>query len=246
MSPAAGNPATAPRRLPAARQQSRAPRRSRGSRKLVGRRLDGEMSGDAGVQQHQRASARSGFERDRLSRCGGVEQVRHVPADSPRQRAARMNLHWRPHSSLYVMTSEGTIAADAQPAAVPRPACLGATLRQRFPRCSSTSCSSLSRGTAPIRGATGISGDGVAARHGRQLGASAWALRFADSSKSCECRSYGRGTPPPARTGFFLTFVNSFNEWHEGTQFEPVKGAATLTPARHHSGITIPLMGCID
>ena len=52
------------------------------------------------------------------------------------------------------------------------------------------------------------------------------------------------GTPPPARTGFFLTFVNSFNEWHEGTQFEPMKDAATLTP--HEASFGIPLIGCID
>ena len=37
-------------------------------------------------------------------------------------------------------------------------------------------------------------------------------------------------TLPPARAGFFLTYVNSFNEWHEGTQFEPMKDAAMLTP----------------
>jgi hypothetical protein len=35
---------------------------------------------------------------------------------------------------------------------------------------------------------------------------------------------------PPAATGFFLTYINSFNEWHEGTQFEPMKDAEMLTP----------------
>jgi len=29
--------------------------------------------------------------------------------------------------------------------------------------------------------------------------------------------------------GFFLTYINSFNEWHEGTQFEPMKDRAALT-----------------
>ncbi len=35
---------------------------------------------------------------------------------------------------------------------------------------------------------------------------------------------------PPAKTGFFLTYINSFNEWHEGTAFEPMQDAALLTP----------------
>jgi hypothetical protein len=30
--------------------------------------------------------------------------------------------------------------------------------------------------------------------------------------------------------GFFLMYVNSFNEWHEGTQFEPTKPHGDLTP----------------
>ncbi|RPJ71323.1 MAG: hypothetical protein EHM24_00915 [Acidobacteria bacterium] len=33
-----------------------------------------------------------------------------------------------------------------------------------------------------------------------------------------------------ARKGFFLTYVNSFNEWHEGHQFEPMKNLADLRP----------------
>jgi hypothetical protein len=34
-----------------------------------------------------------------------------------------------------------------------------------------------------------------------------------------------------ARRGFFLTYINSFNEWHEGHQFEPAKNAGDLTAA---------------
>ena len=29
--------------------------------------------------------------------------------------------------------------------------------------------------------------------------------------------------------GFFLVYLNSFNEWHEGHQFEPMKDRADLT-----------------
>jgi Glycosyl hydrolase family 99 len=41
---------------------------------------------------------------------------------------------------------------------------------------------------------------------------------------------------PPAKTGFFLTYINSFNEWHEGTQFEPMKDAAMLSPEEARFG----------
>ena len=51
------------------------------------------------------------------------------------------------------------------------------------------------------------------------------------------------GTLPPARTGFFLTFVNSFNEWHEGTQFEPMKDAAMLAPDEASLGYHNPVDG---
>jgi hypothetical protein len=33
-----------------------------------------------------------------------------------------------------------------------------------------------------------------------------------------------------AKRRFFLLYVNSFNEWHEGHQFEPMQDAAALTP----------------
>jgi hypothetical protein len=35
-----------------------------------------------------------------------------------------------------------------------------------------------------------------------------------------------------ARRGFFLVYLNSLNEWHEGHQFEPMKDAADLTSER--------------
>jgi hypothetical protein len=43
-----------------------------------------------------------------------------------------------------------------------------------------------------------------------------------------------------ARQGFFLVYMNSFNEWHEGHQFEPAKNRAALTAAElargYHNG----------
>jgi hypothetical protein len=43
-----------------------------------------------------------------------------------------------------------------------------------------------------------------------------------------------------ARRGFFLAYLNSFNEWHEGHSFEPMKGAADLLPAERAMGYHNP------
>ena len=43
--------------------------------------------------------------------------------------------------------------------------------------------------------------------------------------------------------GFFLTYITSFNEWHEGTAFEPMKDAAALTPAEWAVGYHNPQDG---
>ena len=43
--------------------------------------------------------------------------------------------------------------------------------------------------------------------------------------------------------GFFLTYINSFNEWHEGHQFEPMKDAATLSPDERAVGYHNPADG---
>ncbi len=40
--------------------------------------------------------------------------------------------------------------------------------------------------------------------------------------------------------GFFLTYVTSFNEWHEGTQFEPMRAPADFTPAERAVGYHNP------
>jgi hypothetical protein len=38
------------------------------------------------------------------------------------------------------------------------------------------------------------------------------------------------------KKGVFLTYVNSFNEWHEGTEFEPMKNAKDLLPEERSFG----------
>ena len=38
------------------------------------------------------------------------------------------------------------------------------------------------------------------------------------------------------KKGFFLVYLNSFNEWHEGHQFEPMKDWAELTPEERANG----------
>ncbi len=45
------------------------------------------------------------------------------------------------------------------------------------------------------------------------------------------------------RRGFFLVYINSFNEWHEGHQFEPMKDARDLTPAERAHGYANPARG---
>lgn len=46
-----------------------------------------------------------------------------------------------------------------------------------------------------------------------------------------------------ASRGFFLTYVNTFNEWHEGTSFEPAKHRAALSPAERARGYHNPANG---
>jgi hypothetical protein len=46
-----------------------------------------------------------------------------------------------------------------------------------------------------------------------------------------------------AAAGFFLVYVNSFNEWHEGTMFEPMKDDAALTAEERPFGYRNPADG---
>ena len=43
-----------------------------------------------------------------------------------------------------------------------------------------------------------------------------------------------------ATHGFFLVYINSFNEWHEGHQFEPMRDWDDLTRAERASGYHNP------
>lgn len=43
--------------------------------------------------------------------------------------------------------------------------------------------------------------------------------------------------------GFFLVYINSFNEWHEGSSFEPAKNWADLTPEERAVGYHNPSDG---
>ncbi len=45
------------------------------------------------------------------------------------------------------------------------------------------------------------------------------------------------------RRGFFLTYINSFNEWHEGHAFEPMKDDLDLTPEERLHGYHNPTFG---
>ena len=46
-----------------------------------------------------------------------------------------------------------------------------------------------------------------------------------------------------ARRGFFFVYINSFNEWHEGHAFEPMRDAADLTSEERAQGYRNPARG---
>jgi hypothetical protein len=46
-----------------------------------------------------------------------------------------------------------------------------------------------------------------------------------------------------AGTGFFIVYIATFNEWHEGTSFEPMKDRAALLPQELSVGYHNPADG---
>ena len=46
-----------------------------------------------------------------------------------------------------------------------------------------------------------------------------------------------------ARTGFFVVYIATFNEWHEGTAFEPMKDRGALLPQELPFGYHNPANG---
>lgn len=46
-----------------------------------------------------------------------------------------------------------------------------------------------------------------------------------------------------AERGFFLAYITSFNEWHEGTQYEPMRDYADLSPSERAVGYHNPANG---
>ena len=77
---------------------------------------------------------------------------------------------------------------------------------------------------------------------GRELAAALSRNRLLDSFRT----TVALQTDPAlgnARNGFFLAYVNSFNEWHEGTSFEPMRDAAELTAEERALGYANPANG---
>jgi hypothetical protein len=70
--------------------------------------------------------------------------------------------------------------------------------------------------------------------------AQALALRRIEESFLATTTLQQRPTLANGRQQFFLTYINSFNEWHEGHQFEPARDAADLTPDERRLGYHNP------
>jgi hypothetical protein len=76
----------------------------------------------------------------------------------------------------------------------------------------------------------------------REAAAQASRSRVVDSFET----TVGLQTAPAlsnAKKGFFLAYINSFNEWHEGHQFEPARNNRDLTPSERAAGYHNPENG---
>jgi hypothetical protein len=70
---------------------------------------------------------------------------------------------------------------------------------------------------------------------GRRLARQVAGWRIADSLQTT-IRLQADSSLSNSRRGFFLAYVNSFNEWHEGHQFEPMKDYADLSASERTVG----------
>jgi hypothetical protein len=73
--------------------------------------------------------------------------------------------------------------------------------------------------------------------------AAALGLQRVDDSLEASLRVQTEPGSSNARAGFFLAYVCTFNEWHEGTSFEPMQDAADLTAAQRDLGYHNPEQG---
>jgi hypothetical protein len=77
---------------------------------------------------------------------------------------------------------------------------------------------------------------------GRDLARQAGARRFAETLQQSVLLQTAPGLRN-ARDGLFVTYINSFNEWHEGTAFEPARDYAALSAEERGIGYHNPTDG---